>query len=75
MANRTPAAYVEINAADAKKLGISDGDTVRVTADGSSVEARAHVNGAAPKGAVLLPRNLADSAAPLTISSGEVSKV
>jgi NADH-quinone oxidoreductase subunit G len=74
MANRTPVSYVEINAADAKKMGISDGDKVRVTVGGASVVARAHVNGAAPKGAVLLPRNLADTAAPLTISSGEVSK-
>jgi NADH-quinone oxidoreductase subunit G len=74
MSARTPAPYVEINAVDAKKLGVNDGDRVRVTVDGASVEARARVNGAAPKGAVLLPRNLADNATPLTISAGEVSK-
>jgi NADH-quinone oxidoreductase subunit G len=75
MAKRTPGPYVEINAADAKKLGINDGDLVRVTADGASVEARAHVNSAAPKGVALLPRHLAERGAPLTISAGEVSKV
>jgi anaerobic selenocysteine-containing dehydrogenase len=75
MAMRTPAPYVEINAADAKKLGVSDGDSVRVTVDGAVVEVKAHVNGAAPKGAVLLPRNLAVNAAPLTITAGEVTKV
>jgi NADH-quinone oxidoreductase subunit G len=75
MTMRTPAPYMEINAADAKRLGIDNGDNVRVTVDGASVEARAHVNGAAPKGVVLLPRNLAESAAPLTIAAGEVTKV
>jgi predicted molibdopterin-dependent oxidoreductase YjgC len=75
MAMRTPAPFVEMNAADAKKLGINDGDSVRITVDGASVDARAHVNGAAPKGAVLLPRNLAENAAPLTITAGEVTKV
>jgi len=74
MKDRTPAAYVELNAADARKLGINDGDSVRVTVDGAAVNARAHVNGAAPKGVVLLPRHLSTSAAPLVIAAGEVSK-
>jgi NADH-quinone oxidoreductase subunit G len=75
MQNRTPAPYVEINSADAKKLEIADGDTVNVVVDGgATVTARAHVNGAAPKGTVLVPRNLADTAAPLAVTAGEVSK-
>lgn len=72
---RTAAPYVEINAADAQKLNIQDGDLVQVTVGSTAVRARAHVNGAAPEGTVLLPRHLAETAAPLTIGAGQVSKV
>ncbi len=75
MAPRTPAPYVEINAADAKKLKIADGDLVQVSAGASVVQARAHVNGAAPEGTVLLPRYLSGTAAPLALAAGEVRKV
>ena len=75
MAARTSAPYVEINAADAKKLKIADGDLVEVSVGASTVQARAHVNGAAPAGTVLLPRHLADAAAPLAPAPGEVRKV
>jgi NADH-quinone oxidoreductase subunit G len=73
---RVPEPYVEINQADADKLGISTGDTVQVTfGEGIAVRARAHVNGGAPKGIVVLPRHLSDTPAPLAITAGEVSKV
>jgi len=36
--------------------------------------ARAHVNGGAPKGTVVLPRHLSDTPAPLTITAGSVAK-
>ena len=62
MAARTSAPYVEINAADAKKLKIADGDLVQVSVGASTVQAQAHVNGAAPAGTVLLPRHLSDDA-------------
>jgi NADH-quinone oxidoreductase subunit G len=75
MAARTSAPYVEINAADAQKLKIADGDLVQVSVGGSTVQARAHVNGAAPVGTVLLPRHLSDEAAPLAPAPGEVRKV
>jgi NADH-quinone oxidoreductase subunit G len=70
-------AFVEINSADAKKLGIADGDTVQVTVDNvpDAVEVRAHVNGGAPKGTLVLPRHLSDNPAPLTVTVGEVAKV
>lgn len=69
-------AYVEINEADAKKLNVKDGDVVEVTAgEAAAVRARAHVNGGAPQGSVVLPRHLASTAAPLVITVGEVSKV
>ena len=75
MAARTSAPYVEINAADAKTLKIADGDLVQVSVGASAVQARAHVNGAAPAGSVLLPRHLTGAATPLAVAPGEVRKV
>ncbi|MBZ0283944.1 MAG: NADH-quinone oxidoreductase subunit NuoG [Anaerolineae bacterium] len=73
---RVPDAFVEINAADAKKLGINNGDMVQIAVENAeAVRARAHVNGAAPKGTVVLPRHLSDAPAPLTITAGEVTKI
>ncbi len=72
---RVPAAYVEIHSADAKKLGIQDGDFVQIAvADAPTLRARAHVNGGAPQGAVIVPRHLSETAAPLVVSVGEVRK-
>jgi NADH-quinone oxidoreductase subunit G len=71
---RIPEPYVEINSADADRLKIKDGDFVTVKAQSVSVRVRAHVNGGAPAGTVILPRHLTDSAIPLTISVGEVTK-
>ncbi len=76
MAARIADPYVEINAEDAVKLNVKDGDVVKVdVGDGHAVNVRAHVNGAAPKGSVLLPRNLQEAASALTITSGTVTKV
>jgi NADH-quinone oxidoreductase subunit G len=75
MRPRVAESYVDINAADAKKLKVKDGDMVQVTAGNTEVRVRARVNGAAPEGAVLLPRHLAETASPLTITAGQVSKV
>ncbi|MBI1256119.1 MAG: NADH-quinone oxidoreductase subunit NuoG [Chloroflexi bacterium] len=75
LSTRTAAPYVEINAADAKKLKIADGDLVQVSVGTSTVQAKAHVNGAAPEGTVLLPRHLSDAATPLAAAPGEVRKV
>lgn len=74
MGARTPMPYVEINAADAAKMDIQDGDMVRVQAGASSLMVRAHVNGMAPVGAVLLPRHLSEHAVPLVATAGTVSK-
>ncbi|MDL1902251.1 NADH-quinone oxidoreductase subunit NuoG [Anaerolineae bacterium CFX9] len=75
LGRRVSESVVELNAADAAKLKIRDGDWVRVTVGDSSVTAQAHVNGSAPQGTILLPRHLSEEAAPLTISVGAVSKV
>jgi NADH-quinone oxidoreductase subunit G len=67
--------FVEINSADAKNMGINNGDTVKImVGEAQPIVARAHVNGGAPKGTVVLPRHLSDTPAPLTISAGTVAK-
>ena len=75
MAARTSAPYVEINSADAKKLKIADGDLVQVSVGTNAVQVRAHVNGAAPEGTVLLPSHLTEEATPLALAVGKVAKV
>ena len=46
--------HVEINAADARGLGIADGDKVKLTAAMGVLLAKAKVNGRAPQGTVLV---------------------
>ncbi|MFW5692157.1 MAG: NADH-quinone oxidoreductase subunit NuoG [Chloroflexota bacterium] len=68
--------FVEINSADAARMDINNGDVVEVKLpDVSPVRVRAHVNGGAPEGAVVLPRHLAETATPMTPAVGEISKV
>ena len=69
MAPRTPNAYVELNAADADKLGISNEDTVTVSFDGGEVKVMAYVNGSAPEGTALLPRHLTETATPMALTT------
>jgi NADH-quinone oxidoreductase subunit G len=75
MQARVPEAYVEINAADAEKLALRDGDFVQVTVGEDTVRAQARVNGAAPKGTVLLPRHLSGDVTPMGLSAGAVTKI
>ena len=76
MAPRIPAPFAEINAADAGKLGISDGDRIAIDVAGKVIEVEARVNGSAPQGAILLPRNLATGvAAPLVPAVGQVREL
>ena len=75
MAPRVPQSFVEINSSDAARLGIRNGDTVRVTVgDAPALVAKAHVDGVAPQGVVLVPRHLSDTPAPLTVSAVDVKK-
>ncbi|MBE2270311.1 MAG: molybdopterin-dependent oxidoreductase, partial [Anaerolinea sp.] len=76
MAPRIPVPFAEINAADAAKLGIQEGDSVVIDVEGAAFEVKAHVNGSAPQGVILLPRHLAtDVTAPLTPSVGQVREL
>ncbi|MDQ3283137.1 MAG: molybdopterin oxidoreductase family protein, partial [Acidobacteriota bacterium] len=50
-----PGVFVSVNRADAKKLGIADGDIVRVTSRRACVEAPARVGDIVSRGTVFLP--------------------
>jgi predicted molibdopterin-dependent oxidoreductase YjgC len=58
-----PQALVEINTADAIKLGIADGDTVKVSSRRGEVEAMALVGGRTEPGVVFMPWHFAEAAA------------
>jgi predicted molibdopterin-dependent oxidoreductase YjgC len=55
---RIPMPYVEINSADAAKLGITDGETILLSVNGAESQVLARVDGRAPAGAVLVPQSL-----------------
>ncbi len=67
--------YVELNEADADKMGVAQGDVVEVVAGRSSLRVKAYVNGGVPEGFAVLPRHLTDDAAPLTLTVGQINKV
>ncbi len=67
--------FAEINEADASKLGIVNGDIVQVSTGSSNIRVRAHVNGGAPEGSIVLPRHLTEEAVPMALTVGQVSKV
>ncbi len=58
MRPRMPLPFVEINSADAAKLGVKDGAMVALTVDGKEMQVKARVDSRAPEGAVLVPQSL-----------------
>jgi NADH-quinone oxidoreductase subunit G len=56
---RIPAPRLEINSADAARLGLADGAEVSVRLAGRELRVALEVDGTAPPGAALLPRGLA----------------
>jgi len=73
---RVMAPYIEINSADASRMGIKQGDVVEVTVqDHTKVRVRAYVNGGAPVGSAVLPRHLTTTATPLMPAPGQIVKV
>lgn len=72
---RVMAPYVELNSADAAKLGIANGDVVQVKLADAAVRVRAYVNGSAQPGSAVLPRHLTNEATPMQLMAGEISKV
>jgi NADH-quinone oxidoreductase subunit G len=66
--------YVELNEADAHKLGVQPGDVVEIAFGDETVRVRAGINGT-PAGVAVLPRQLADKATPFLPTSGTIKKV
>jgi NADH-quinone oxidoreductase subunit G len=75
MREHIPAPYVVLNAGDAQKMGIAEGDIVSVAYGAQAAEVKVRVDPAAPAGAALLPRNLSDRPAPAIPVTGTVRKV
>jgi len=65
-----PEAVVEINTEDASKLGVADGDVVRVASRRGEIQAKALVSGKTEPGVVFMPWHFAEAAAnKLTIAA------
>lgn len=75
MHHRVPPPFVELNQADAERLGIADGDRVAVEGDGYQITAMARVDGRAPAGYALLPVRLSSTPAPTTPAACTVRKI
>ncbi len=72
---RIPAPYAELNAQDAAKLGITDGDRVRLLVGDQHIDVAARVNGKAPVGTVLLPKQLSNVPTPAVPAVCTVEKL
>ena len=60
---QSPECFVEIAAADARDLGIKDGEMVKVTSRRGSITVKAKVSGMTDKGTVFVPFHWSDAAA------------
>ena len=61
--DRAPECFVEMAADDARALGVSDGQMVRVSSRRGGIEVRAKVSAMTPKGTVFIPFHWASAAA------------
>ncbi|MEO1165762.1 MAG: molybdopterin-dependent oxidoreductase, partial [Chloroflexota bacterium] len=71
---RVAAPFALLNASDADKIGIADGDSVEISFGANSMVVRASVSDDVSAGAVYLPRHLTDEPTPLTPTTGTVVK-
>ncbi len=62
-------AYIEINAADAKELGIKGGDTVAVSSRRGRIDTKALITNRVTRGVVFMPFHFAESAANVLTNS------
>jgi NADH-quinone oxidoreductase subunit G len=65
--------HVALARTDAQALGVTDGETVQVSANGRQVALPAHVDGRVPQGVVAIPRNLPGQPAERLLGDGQVS--
>ncbi|MBN1201136.1 MAG: NADH-quinone oxidoreductase subunit NuoG [Anaerolineae bacterium] len=75
MHRRVPAPYAGLNSQDAAPLGIADGDQITVSIGEHRFELTARVNGRAPVGTVLLPRQLGEFPVPAAPTVCVVHKI
>ncbi|MFQ6058075.1 MAG: molybdopterin oxidoreductase family protein, partial [Anaerolineae bacterium] len=68
-----PQAQVALNATDARRLGIADGDGVQVTSARGSLELTARLDGQVPQGVVLVPQNLGGAAINQLLGPGVIA--
>ena len=62
LVSRTPDAFVEVNPADAKKLGIGHGDKVEVASRRGTIEVTAEVSRKCDEGVVFIPFHYSEAA-------------
>jgi NADH-quinone oxidoreductase subunit G len=67
-----PQQRVEISLADAERLGLSSGDPVRVSQNGSSIEAQVHVKERVPEGVAFMAEGVAGGNANALLNGGPV---
>jgi len=63
LVSRTPDAFVEINPADAERLGISQGDRVEVVSRRGAIEVYADISDRCDEGVVFIPFHYSEAAA------------
>ena len=61
--------YIEVNAADAKELGIKGGDTVEVSSRRGRIDTKAIITNRVTRGVVFMPFHFAESAANVLTNS------
>jgi NADH-quinone oxidoreductase subunit G len=69
----TPHQRIEVSSADAERLGLKTGDPVRVSHDGSGVEARVQIKERVPAGVVFMAEGVLDGNANALLNGGPVS--
>ena len=62
LTSRTPGAFVEINTADAKDLGIKQGDKIHVSSRRGSIKLSADISERCNKGVVFIPFHYSEAA-------------
>ena len=68
-----PAAYADLNRADAERLHIKDGEHIRLRSALATVELAARVDGRAPEGIIVAPQNLGPVDTRALFQPGEVT--
>jgi NADH-quinone oxidoreductase subunit G len=68
----TPQQQVEISVSDAQRLGLKSGDRIRVSRNGSGIEAEAKVKERVPQGVVFMAEGVADGNANALLNGGPV---